>query len=314
MGSEKIRKFLKNSVGYILATLFTFAYVGLSILEVSKTGKNALEIIGAGFIFYVFQIVLITLFRSQGLTNGKNHATYKATVELHGEKVEGISGDMDCLPSWCEQKNKKNYERQRKKILGRAALKYGDYFDDNGDVKTFYVVNTDNLKMGWKNRFNRRKERRRIKAYHDAVNLKLSPLDDVALTSADKSKEDIYALPDSEKEFMGRNSIKDIVVKVFPAVLFGYYGVSQLPNFSWATFAWTAFQALMAYVSAIAQMFSARDYVINDVRTGIVKKISWLDEFSADIKRNPDKYKEASKIQDGKSDEYNNEKEHSAVS
>ena len=288
---EKVGSFLKNSVGYILATLFTFAYIGLSILEVTQTGKSLLEIIGSGFIYYAFQIVLITLFRSQGLTNGKNHDSYKATLTLHAQKVEMISENMDCLPNWCEYKNKLNYKQQRTKILGRAALKYDDYFDENGDVKDFYTVNTDDLKWGWKNRFNRRKERKRIKAYQDAVNLKLSQLDAVSLTSADKSKEDKYALPDNEKEYMGRRSIKDIFAKTIPATLVGYYGVNQIAGFSWATLAWTAFQALMAYASAITQMFLARDYEIIEVRTGIVKKIGWLDEFHADVTKNPTKYR-----------------------
>ncbi len=289
---EKIKAFLKNSIGYILATFFTIAYIAFSILEINETGKSVLEIIGGSFIFYVFQIVLISLFRSQGITNGKNHETYTNTINLHGTKVEGITDDMDCLPAWCEEKNKLNYQRQRRKILGKAALKYDDYFDKDGEVIKFYEVNKANLKWGRKNRFNRRKEKKRIKAYNNAVNLKLSILDETSVTSSDKSKEDKYALPENEKEFMGRNTLKDLIIKIFPAILFGYYGVSQIANFSWATFVWTTFQALMGFVSAVSQMFAAQNYVINEMRTGIVKKISWIDEFSADIKRNPEKYKD----------------------
>lgn len=288
---DKFKAVLKNSVGYIISTLLTAGYIALSILEIDRTGKSVGEIIGSGFAFYIYQIVLTTVFRAQGLANGRESEQYKNTVRLHGQKVESISDDMDMLPYWCDEKNRKNYEQQRKKILGRAALKYADYFDKNGDVITLYEVDADKMSLKWKNRFNRRQEKNKLKAFNKAVNLKLTELDASSITSADKAKEDKYALPDSEKEFMGKHSVVDIVFKALPAIVFGLYGAKELATFSWAVFAWTVFQALVGFASAIPQMFTAKSYIVNDVRTGVVKKITWVDDFSADVKKHPEKYK-----------------------
>ena len=285
-----LKTFLKNSAGYIVSTLLTAGYIALSILKFDETGKSIWEIIGDAFAFYIYQIILITVFRVQGISNGQADTRYTKTVELHGQKVEEISDDMDILPLWCEEKNKQNYERQRKKILGRAALKYADYFDKEGNAIKVYEADASKMRISWKNRFVRRQEKGRIKAFNKAADLKLSELDEASLTSADKAKEDKYAMPDGTKEYLSRKGLGDMVSKSLPTLIFGLYSVGDLESFSWAVFAWIVFQALIGYASAISQMIMAKSYMVNEIRTGIVKKITWLDDFSADVKRNPGKY------------------------
>ena len=153
---DRIKAFFKNSVGYIMAFFFTAGYISLSILTIDRTGRTVGEIVGTSFIYYIYQIVLITLFRSQGLNNGKNSETYKNTSLLHAEKVESISDNMDMLPQWCDEKNKENYKKQRIKILASAALKYLDYFDEDGIVIKSYEVDSAKTSLKWKNRFIRR--------------------------------------------------------------------------------------------------------------------------------------------------------------
>lgn len=284
------KAFLKKSAGYVVSTLLTAGYIALSILKFEETGKTIGGIIADAFAFYVYQIILITVFRVQGISNGQSDARYEDTIKLHGNKVESISDDMDILPLWCEEKNKQNYERQRKKILGRAALKYSDYFDKDGNAIKIYEVDTSKMRISWKNRFVRRQEKGRINAFKKAVNLKLSELDEASLTSADKTKEDKYAMPDGTKEYLSSKGLGDMLKKSLPTLIFGLYSVGDLENFSWAVFAWIVFQALIGYTSAISQMIMAKSYVVNEIRTGIVKKITWLDDFSADVKRNAWKY------------------------
>ncbi len=288
--SEKAIAFLKNSVGYIMATLFTAAYIGLSILTIDRTGRSIGEIIGTGFVYYIYQIALTSLLRPQGLTNGKNDENYKATATLHSDKVEEVSEDMHLLPVWCEKKNQENYRDQRKKILASEALKYSDYFEDDGTVKRAYEIDSSKMSLRWKNRFIRREEKKRYRAYRQAVRLKLTELDATSLTSGDKSKVDKYALPESEKEFLGRKFFKDVIVKALPAILFGLYGVKEVADLNRAAFAWTVFQAVTGFASAVAEMIFSKHYIVNDVRTGMVKKIGWLDDFLGDLKSNPQKY------------------------
>lgn len=288
--SAKAMRILKNSIGYIMATVFTVAYIALSILKIDKTGRTIDEIVGDGFKYYIYQIVLTALLRPQGLANGRNDEEYIKTAELHEKKVEEISENMNYLPVWCEKKNQENYKKQRTKILASESLKYSDYFQDDGTVIADYEIDSSKMSLRWKNRFTRRAEKRRYKAYRRAVKLKLSELEATSLTSSDKAKEDVYALPESEKEFLGRKFLIDIVKRTLPAILFGLYGFKEAADLNWAAFAWTVFQAVTGLVSAIAEMITSKHYIVNDVRTGMVKKIGWMDVFSADLKTSPEKY------------------------
>lgn len=289
--NEKIIVFLKTSAGYITSAVFTAAYIALSVLTIDRTGRSLGEIIGTGFLYYIFQISLTSLLRPQGLINGKNSKEYQETRELHGEKVEEISDNMNLLPIWCKRKNAENYREQRIKILAREGLKYSDYFDKDGKVIKMYELSVEKMSLRWSNRFVRRTEKRRYRACRKALSLKLSELDATSITSSDKNKADKYALPEDEKEFLGRKLIKDLILKALPSILFGLYGVKELAALNWAAFAWTVFQAATAFASAVAEMIGSHSYIVNDVRTGMVKKIGWMDDFITDLNANPDRYK-----------------------
>ena len=286
---EKIKKFLKNSIGYIMALLLTAAYITLSFMTINRTGRTVEEIVGTSFVFYLYQIALVSLFRPQGIANGERNPKYVKTQELHAKKVDEVADHMDELSVWAEKENEKNYKVVRKRILAGAGLKYDDYFKADGIIEP-YKIDPKKLSLRWSNRFMRKEEKRRIKAYKRAVRLKLSEIDATSLTSCDRAKEDKYALPESKKEFMGRNTLKSIVTKAFPAILFGLYGFKEIEDWTWINLAWTSFQAISGFASAIPEMLAAQSYVVDDLRLGAVKKISWLDAFLCALKLAPEEY------------------------
>ena len=291
---DNFKSFLKSSVGYMMALLLMIAYILLSFMQIVPTDRSIQEIIGNGFIFYFYQIALISLFRPQGIINGKKNTKYVSTQTLHGKKVDEVSLYMDSLSIWAEKKNKENYKRVRLRILASAGLKYDDYFHEDGTVE-LYKVDYAKLSLRWKNRFTRREEKRRIRVYRAALRLKLSEIDATSLTSCDRAKEDMYKLSADEKEFNLWKTLKSVFFKAVPAILFGIYGFRDMGVWTWGGFAWIAFQALSGYASAIPEMLSAQSYVVDDLRMNAVKKISWLDEFLCDLKNNPNDYVETTK-------------------
>ncbi|MBQ9113913.1 MAG: hypothetical protein IJY05_03215 [Clostridia bacterium] len=287
---DKIKAFLKNSVGYIVATLTTLAYVMLSYLQLDRTGKSLDEIIGSGIAFYILQIILITLFLYQGLSNGERDERVQATNELHGEKVLEIADSMDALDSWCEQENAENYKRERTIILAKAGISYSDYFSDNGVVLP-YEVDVQKLNRRWKNRFIRRQEKKKIHAYNRAVKLKLSEINTTMITSNNKATRDKFSQPKQKTEFIRGKLSKSSLVKALPALFFGLWGFKSITDWTWTNFAWLIFQAMVAYAGAIPQMFAGRNYMVDDYRGGVVKKIGYIDKFACDFKNNPEKYR-----------------------
>lgn len=288
--AEKFKAFLKNSIGYVVATLTTLAYVMLSYLQLDRTGKSLDEIIGSGIAFYMLQIILITLFLYQGLSNGERDERVKDTIELHGEKVLEISDDMDALDNWCEQENAENYKRERTIILAKAGLSYADYFQDDGVVLP-YEVDVKKLSRRWKNRFVRRREKKKIRAYNRAIRLKLTEINTTMITSNNKATRDKFSQPKQKTEFISGKLSKNSLVKALPALFFGLWGFKSIKDWTWTNFAWLVFQAMVAYAGAIPQMFAARNYMVDEYRGGVVKKIGYIDKFSCDFKNNPEKYR-----------------------
>ncbi len=292
--AEKFKAFLKNSVGYMMALLLTAAYIMLSFMTIDRTDRTVEEIIGTGFVFYLYQIALVSLFRPQGITNGEKNPKYIKTQDLHANKVDEVAPYMDELAVWAEKQNVENYKRVRRRILAGVGLKYENYFKEDGVIEP-YQIDVAKMSLRWSNRFIRREEKRRIKAYKKAVQLKLTEIDATSLTSCDRAKEDKFSLPESKKEFMGRKTLKSVVVKALPAILFGLYGFREIEGWTLVNLAWTCFQALSGFASAIPEMLSAQSYVVDDLRLGAVKKISWLDEFLCDLKKNSAEYASSKK-------------------
>lgn len=288
--AEKLKAFLKNSVGYVVATMTTLAYVMLSYLQVDRTGKSLDEIIGSGIAFYILQIILISLFLYQGLSNGERDERVQETNELHGEKVLGIADSMDALDVWCEKENAENYKRERTIILAKAGLSYADYFQEDGVVLP-YEVDVQKLNLHWKNRFIRRREKKKISAYNRAVKLKLSEINATMITSNNKATRDKFSQPKQKTEFISGKLSKSSLVKALPALFFGLWGFKSIENWTWTNFAWLVFQAMVAYAGAIPQMFAGRNYMVDDHRGGVVKKIGYIDKFTCDFKNNPEKYR-----------------------
>lgn len=287
--AEKIKSFFKNNIGYIIATLETLAYIFISTLYVDETGKTLKEIIGSGFVFYILQITLVSLFRHQGIIEGENDERVLNTYELHGDKVDEVADYMDALEQWCEEENSKNYKRMRRRILASAGLKYADYFKEEGIIEPFYI-DPDKMSFKWRNRFIRDAELKKIRMYNKAVNLKLSKLDATSLTSGNAAQEDKFAFGKSKKEFLRVKGISDIIIRSLPALFFGLYGFRRIEDWTLANLAWTIFQAAVAYSSAVPQIFAAKSYIIDDYRSDVVKKIRLLDQFKCDLYLYPEKY------------------------
>lgn len=288
--AEKIKYFFKNNVGYLISTAEALAFVLLSLVRIDETGKTLQEIIGSGFVFYILQLTLVTLLRHQGLINGENDERVLNTYELHGDKVDEIADDMDALEQWCEEENANNYKRVRRRILASAGLKYDDYFKKDGSIEP-YNIDLTKMSLKWSNRFIREAEIKKINAYNKAVHLKLSKIDATSLTSGNQAKEDKFAFGKGKKEFLRVHGMADALIRSLPALFFGIYGFHRIENWTWANFAWIVFQAVLAYSSAIPQMFSAKSYVIDDLRGDVVKKIRLIDKFICDFNRYPEHYK-----------------------
>jgi hypothetical protein len=274
-GSKK--DILVRFSGYISVGMIAIAFVFVGLLTISKTGRTVNEIIIESALGFIVGMLIDSILGMQGINNGKQSKLYLDTKSLHGETVESISPHIHLLDSWCRRKNADNLRRQRTKILMNEELAYENYFDENGKAKGYTPI------YKGKDKEELRRERARKRAYRKALRLKLTPLSTAALTAEGANPDDPFNFGETEGEYERHSLMSDALKKGFTALIFGYYCVEQVLNFSYAALLWRVLQISIHLVSGVFKMLAAQSFIVNNQRAQIVRKINHLSAFKNDI-------------------------------
>lgn len=277
--NEKTKNFLRKSLGYLIVALVSAIYIATAFIQIDKTGKTVARIIADGAIVFLLGFFINRSFDLQGIMDGEKDEKFQASLVLHGETVVKISPHIDKLDEWCSLKNAENLRLQRTRILASEGLKYTDYFNDDGSAKEITI---DESKL--QNELLCREEKRRIACFNKALHLKLTPISAGELTSEGVKISDPYNLGRTKEQYEKQTSILDIVSKIVIAVIFGYYGVSLVQNFSYAHLIWNGLQVIVFILTGYIKMNNSYLFITGEYRGRIVKKINYLEMFDKYIK------------------------------
>lgn len=263
---------LYKNAGYYCVGLISLIYIAGSLILISKTGKSIYEIIGTGFISMVVGSLINGSLRSVGVRRGEENEKMIEAQKNHAEVLCQVSPHLDKLEEFCDIENKNAIKKIRIKILAAAGLKYNDCFDENGVCKELLLT---------QDRKNRRKNRKIMRAYRKAVNLKIKELTVDALTFEWGNTDNPFDFGKSKREFSKSKNATDIITRVIMAIIFGYFGVTLVSEINFATIIWNALQIVMYITSGVVGMYSTYMWIVDDYRQGILKKIEYLNRFIA---------------------------------
>lgn len=272
--NEKIKDFFKQNIGYFVVALVSAVYIATALITIDETGKTIEQIIADTAIVFFLGFFINRVFDLQGMMNGDQDERVQKTIAVHGEMVVKISPYIDKLDDWCNIKNKENLKLQRTKILATEGMKYDDYFDEDGAAKEF-VPDQENLK----NKLLRKTEKAKIRCFKKALHLKLTPLSAGGLTSEGGKHQDPYNFGRTKQQYETRTSIKDIISKVAIALIFGYYGVKLIQDFSYANLIWNGLQVVIFILMGCIKMYNSYIFVTDEFRGRVVKKTNNLEMF-----------------------------------
>ena len=281
--NDKVKDFIKNNAGYFIVAFVCIIYVLTSYLTIDRSGKSIARIIGDGAVALFLGMFINTMLGLQGMMLGDRDDRVRGAAEEHEKVVLRISPYIDKLDEWCNSENAKNYKTQRTKILARAGLKYSDCFDDDG-VAASWIPDKEKLKGPLK-----KSERKKIKAYRDAVTLKLTALSAGDLTSEGGKDSDPYYFGRTKAQYETQSGIKELISKIGTALIFGYYGVRLVDKFSYANLIWTGLQVATFLITGIIKLYKDYNYVIGEYRGRIVKKTDNLQKFENYVKSQEEK-------------------------
>ena len=302
--------FYKNA-GYIVVVLISLVYVASSLINISKSGKTVYEIIGAGALSLIVGIMINGVFRSIGIRRGDEDERTVATNALHAKAVDEVVPYIDRLDEFCERENRRALREIRTRILAREGMKYGDYFDDEGNAINAKCklnspsvllpnpppsteggtdIESENEAKAYRSYVGRHllhrvhhgqdaRERARARSYKKALRVKLKPLLSSNLTSDGVKANAPFDFGKSKREYTTRRSASDAVIKVLMAVIFGYFGVSLASEINVASIIWNGLQIVLYVTGGVIQMYNSFMWVVDDYRGSVIKKIDYLQKF-----------------------------------
>ena len=304
---ERIKEYVMRNVGMLGVVLLSAGYTATSLITISRTEKSIGRIIVDGVTFLLLGVLLTRLFSLQGIMNGERDARVVATVRLHANTVERIEPFIDRLDAWCEIKNAQALRMQRVHILLRNGMKYEHYFDEEGIAKGFAEqpfceppmpqapdslqgrerqawIDRERKKIERARALHERQEAARLQFYEAALRVRLTPLSACALTGEMVKREDPFYFGRSKQEYEVRSGRKDLILRILAAIVFGFFSVELLENFSVADLVWKMLQVALAVAMGLVQMYQSHIYVTEEYRGAVVQKIDHLQMFASYIK------------------------------
>lgn len=276
--NEKWRDLLRNYVGYLAVFLICAVYVAMAFIELTETHKSIPRIIADGVVAFLVGITINRIFETQGILNGERDVRVMRTSNYHNQVVDRVTPYLDLLEEWCECKNGEALVRARRQYLSLHGERYETYFEADGTAKPFPSAQTKTLHARWR-------ELWRHFRYRRAVGMRLTRLSAGLLISDAGDPNDPYYMGRSKREYVKESSKTDIFTKLLTALLFGYYGVTLIHDFSAANLIWTVFQVGVFLAMGVIRMQSSMIYVTDEYRGRIIKKIDVLQQFEIYLKQ-----------------------------
>ena len=268
--NENVRQELRTNVFFGVVALISLVYLARGFVTVVETGKSVAEILADGALGAVFGFLISKLLSLQGLAKGEVQKDVVATNRLHQAAVEDVVPVLDKLDEWCEIKNEENIRVCKRRILASQGVRYEDYLTgaytlvEGGEEKKVPLEDLPRAKR---------------RAVHRADRLRLTPLTAGALTTECHKSRYQYDFGMDKHAYERRRDLSQILSKVGCGLLFGYFGVRLLAEFSWESLIWTALQVAALLAMGAVSYMRAYFFVVDYDRHRVIRKIDNLQKF-----------------------------------
>ena len=269
---EKTKNFVRSNVFFLVVATACVLYLARGFVEIVETGKTIPEILADGALSAIFGFLVSKLLSLQGLAKGESNEGVIATSKLHGETVEKISPYINHLDEWCDEQSGQALRMARAKILAGEGITYEDY------LKGIYPIVREGETVMVSPKGLPRAKRRAIAR---ARRVRLTPLTASALTSDGGKSRDPYDFGPDKKGYEMRRDARQWVSKAVTGLLFGYFGVKLIENWSWSSLIWTALQVAVIVLMGMISYLNAYFFVVDVDRHRVIRKIDVLQKYQA---------------------------------
>ena len=276
--TDKTRELLEGSIGYLAAFMVAVVYVAVGMLVPGINDKSLLDMLREGVVGFALGVSMNFCLNLQGILRGKRSTKMQETATEHSNAVEAIEPYIHRLDVWCEQQNSAALRAERTRILAAAAMRYTDYFAEDGTpVEVDFSCLAPDV----------RKERQR--AMRKARRLRLTPISAATLTGDGGRPDDPFYFGETTEEYQAHTNLKDVFSKLIIAAAFGYFSVDMMLNFDIAALIWRALYVALLFSLGVAKLLRSYLFVVDTYRGNVKKRINYLQSFLNWAKATPEK-------------------------
>lgn len=264
------REYLRENLPSIVLILLCTAWLLTGLVVFRLTGKEKEAFIADVVMLLLLGLTINKLCAIMGIKKGKQTDKYISTTNLHGAKVTEAAKDINALVRWCDKENVENKKEEQTKMLIPLGICYEDFIEDKIDYSKFERTNKF-LSFISVNRM--KKKIRKIK------HIKLKQISVDALTTTITENTDKFDFGRSEKQFMRSEDRGDLLSKILFYVFLGSLSMDLLINFSYANLILKIVQLVMVLALGVFKYANAYTFIVDEFRSGTIKKINHLDRF-----------------------------------
>lgn len=265
---------LTDVLGFIGSLLIAVAYVLWGLINLTKSGKTVIEILGDAAIIFGLSQAITLLLRIQGLTLGKKTEKFVNTSKLFGDTVIKCSPIMEYGEEFVINENKEALRSVRIQLLMRKGIKYEDHFTEDGEFKDNYFEIPEGATDIIIERINSKNKR-----LQEALDASVTMLQFNDLTSSDSKPNDPNYLGKTETEYLAKNTINGILLSGGSAIIFAYYTYKIIEEFSKEDLIYKGIQISFILGLGLIQLLLAIFNVTGPIRNRMINQITKLEKF-----------------------------------
>ena len=280
--ANKLLAWLKKNICVIAVILIIGVYFLRNFIAIDTSGKSVLEIIADGALAGITGYIIALLLTKQGEKDGEDNDNLRKAIGEYSCIKKSSERFADRLSAWCGKRNEQDLETYQKEILSAACISWKEF------VSGKYSVNKKDKQKGTYSAIEVTEDELwgiKRKAVKKARRAKITPLTDTMLMTESKSTKDPHSIGRDINEFDKTTAITNGASKIVFGVLFGYFGVKMLEDFSPASAIWAGLQIVIFIGLGVFSYMTAKLYMGTEYKGRYEAKTKYLNEFCVDMER-----------------------------
>lgn len=267
---DKVAQWIKKNATNFALIFVIGIFMFYDLVTFGYSGKVWYEILADGSVYMLVAVLITNIMGKKGILSGLDSEKLINTKKLYATRVEDSTPNLDRLDNYCEFKNANELKRMQTKILRHARIKYENFIKEDFDTTLL--------------------TKKQLKIYNKALHIKIRELTPEYILSEDSDRFEKGKADLSIRQYELSQNASTLVSKILFSVIFGVFSLYPKEGFNVAWLISSGVKVALWLGMSIMQYYNNYNFITTTYRSGLVRKVNWLEEFNTIIAKNPNAF------------------------